>query len=207
MPRLTLTLFLSLFTAPALAHHPLDGLPMSTLGDGLMSGIGHPFIGYHHLFFVVLVGIAAAFTQRPKLMPGIYIAAMLIGCSIVSYTELLPITGLMVSLSLLVLGALLLFGIRLRAPALLAIFAGFGLFHGSAFGQALAAQEASFGVAVLLGYLAGLGLIQWVLALAPGYLFREVWSIDDHRSIYPRLASAAIAGMGLLLTLEAIGAR
>ncbi len=56
-------------------------------------------------------------------------------------------------------------------------------------------------------YLLGPGLIQWVIALIPGHLFREVWTIDDQRSIYPRLVSAAIAGMGLILTLEAIGAR
>jgi len=113
----------------------------------------------------------------------------------------------MVALSLLVLGTLMLLGLRLRTPLLIALFAAFGLFHGSAFGEALAAQEAAFGWLVLAGYLAGLGFMQWVIAMAPGHLLREVWTIDDYRSIYPRLASAAIAGMGLLLTLEVIGAR
>ncbi len=207
MPRFTLTLFICLGATPALAHHPLDGLPILTLGDGIMSGIGHAFIGFDHLFFILLVGIAAAFTPRPRLMPGIYIAAMLLGCAIVCYSMLLPATDIVVALSLLVLGTLLLLGLKLRLPLLLALFAGFGLFHGSALGEPLALREAAFGVPVLLGYLLGLDLTQWVIALIPGHLFREVWTIDDHRSVYPRLASAAVAGVGLILTLEAIGAR
>ena len=180
---------------------------MTLFSDGFISGIGHPFLGYVHLFFVVLVGIAAAFTPRPNLAPGVYIAAMAGGCALVSYSAPLPATELMIALSLLLTGTLLLAGMRLRPPLLLLLFAGLGLFHGSAFGDALAAQEAAFGISVLAGYLLGLGLTQWVLALAPGYFLREVWAVDDPAALYPRLASAVIAGIGLLLTLEAIGAR
>ena len=31
---------------PAFAHHPLGGLPMETLTDGLLSGVGHPGLGF-----------------------------------------------------------------------------------------------------------------------------------------------------------------
>ena len=49
-------------TTPALAHHPLGGLPMDTFAHGLLSGIGHPMLGFDHLFFIALIGIAALYT-------------------------------------------------------------------------------------------------------------------------------------------------
>lgn len=44
---------------PAFAHHPLNGAPMTTFADGLLSGVGHPVLGFDHLFFVIAVGVAA----------------------------------------------------------------------------------------------------------------------------------------------------
>ena len=55
---------------PALAHHPLGGLPMETFTQGVLSGIGHPLLGFDHLFFVIAVGIAALYTGRAKLAPA-----------------------------------------------------------------------------------------------------------------------------------------
>ena len=56
---------------PAMAHHPLGGLPMETLSHGLLSGIGHPVLGFDHLFFVAIFGIAALFTLY--LTPTLYL--------------------------------------------------------------------------------------------------------------------------------------
>ena len=52
--RLPITAALTLAATPALAlaHHPLGGLPMETFADGLLSGVGHPLLGFDHLFFV-----------------------------------------------------------------------------------------------------------------------------------------------------------
>ena len=44
---------------PALAHHPLGGLPMETFRHGVLSGLGHPVLGFDHLFFVLAAGLAA----------------------------------------------------------------------------------------------------------------------------------------------------
>ena len=51
----------------AVAHHPLGGMPMETFAHGVLSGIGHPVLGFDHLFFVALVGVAALYTGRKLL--------------------------------------------------------------------------------------------------------------------------------------------
>ena len=147
-----------LIAFPALAHHPLEGRPVETLADGLLSGVGHPFLGYDHLFFISLVGIAAVFNRHRLLPPLAYIAAMLAGCLAASLAQDLPASELLVAVSLLVLGSIMLSGYHLKLLPAVLLFALFGLFHGSAFGSFLAAQEAGFGSAVLVGYLLGLGI-------------------------------------------------
>lgn len=207
MNKVLLTIAVWLAASPALAHHPLEGMPVETFTQALLSGVGHPFLGYDHLFFIVLVGIASAFTARRSLTPLAYIGAMLCGSLIAASGNALPQSELMAALSLLVLGAIMLTGYHLDTFKAIGIFALFGLFHGSAFGSFLAAQETAAGAAVLIGYLLGLGFTQYLLALAAGWVCREGWKATEPGAIQPRLVAALVTGAGLLLTLESIGAR
>ena len=193
----------TLFAAtPAYAHHPLGGMPMETFAHGVLSGIGHPILGFDHLFFIAIVGIAALYTGRAKLAPAAYIAAMLIGCLTMSYGIGLPATEIVIGLSLLVVGGLVLRGSALSLPLALALFAGFGLFHGSAFGDSIAAQEAGVGGGVLIGYLIGLGVVQYAIALAAGWVAQRLWQATEASAVQARLAGAVVAGVGLFLSLE-----
>ena len=160
----------ALSATPALAHHPLGGMPMETFAHGLLSGIGHPLLGFDHLFFVVIVGIAALFTGHARLAPAAYIAAMLVGCLMMSFGAGLPMKEVVIGLSLLVVGTVVLSGRALALVPALVLFAGFGLFHGSAFGDAIAQQEAAMGTSVLVGYLIGLGVLQYAIAVAAGWV-------------------------------------
>ena len=198
---LIIALLTALAVPAALAHHPLDGMPMQTLGHGLLSGIGHPLLGFDHLFFVVLVGIASSLCRRRFSAPFFYLAAMLAGCLLTSTVTALPATELLVALSLLTLGLVLASGRSLGLPGLYMMFAGFGLFHGAAFGGSLAAQEAGFGIEVLLGYLVGLGLTQYAIAIAAGWGM-TILGASSTTAPRARLAGAMVAGAGLLLTLE-----
>ena len=46
MKKFTLSLItLALTVTPALAHHPLGGMPMETFAHGVLSGVGHPLLG------------------------------------------------------------------------------------------------------------------------------------------------------------------
>lgn len=192
----------SLFAAPAFAHHPLGGMPMETFAHGLLSGIGHPLLGFDHLFFVLIVGIAALYTGRARLTPAAYIAAMLAGCLMMNAGLGLPAKEIVIGLSLLVVGSLVLSGRALGLVPALAIFAGFGLFHGSAFGDTLAAQEAAMGTQVLVGYLIGLGVLQYTIAIGAGWLAGSLWKATTANAVPVRLAGAAVAGMGLFLSME-----
>ena len=152
----------------AFAHHPLGALQMETFIHGFLSGIGHPILGIDHLFFIIVVGIAALLIGHRIWSVATYIVAMVVGCAAMSFGIDLPAKELMIALSLLVVGGMVLSGRVLRLVPTLGIFALFGLFHGSAFGNSLTEYEASSGIPVLIGYLLGLSLIQFLLSFLAG---------------------------------------
>jgi len=199
-----LTAALAVAATPALAHHPLGGLPMETFAHGLLSGAGHPVLGFDHLFFVALMGVAALFTARKYASPLAYIGAMLAGTLMISTGLTLPGIEFVVALSLLALGAVVLSGRALGMPAALVLFAGFGLFHGAAFGGSIAGQEGGVGGAVLIGYLIGLGAIQYGIALAAGWVAERLLGATEAAAVNARLAGAMVAGVGAFLVLEAV---
>lgn len=204
MKKLTIAGFASLAATPALAHHPLGGLPMETLAHGLLSGVGHPILGFDHLFFVALMGVAAVFTGHKLLAPAAYIAAMLGGCALIYAGVTLPAVETVIVASLIVLGGIVLSGRALGLTPALVLFAGFGLFHGAAFGGSIAGQEGGIGGAVLLGYFAGLGLVQYAIALAAGWTAERLLGITAPGAVNARLAGAMVAGVGVFLALEMV---
>ena len=189
---------------PAVAHHPLAGQPMETFSHGLLSGVGHPVLGFDHLFFVIAMGIAALFTAHRLAAPGAYIAAMLAGCGLMYAGVAMPMQEAVIVLSLLVLGGVVLSGRALGAGVAVALFAGFGLFHGAAFGGSIAAQEGGVGSGVLVGYLIGLGVIQYAIAIAAGWVAEKVLGATEAGAINARLVGAMIAGVGVFLSLEMV---
>ncbi len=194
---------LSLAASPALAHHPLNGMPMETFTHGLMSGAGHPVLGFDHLFFVAAMGIAALFTGRKLMTPAAYIGAMLVGCGLMYAGIAMPIAETVIVLSLIVLGGIVLSGKALNTTAAVLVFATFGLFHGSAFGGSIAGQEGGVGGGVLLGYLIGLGVIQYLIAIAAGWTVQKLGATDA-TAINARLGGAMVAGVGIFLALEIV---
>ncbi len=202
--RKLLAVFAMLVTTPALAHHPLGGIPMETFTHGVLSGIGHPLLGFDHLFFVAIVGITAMLTGRKYSAPLAYIVTMLLGCLMMSLGVGLPLKETVIALSLLVLGYIVLSGRGAAfVPAMIA-FAMFGLFHGSAFGDSIAAQESGVGSVVVIGYLVGLGVVQYLIALTSGLFMEKVLGVAEASNLNARFAGAAAAGVGLFLTMEAL---
>lgn len=194
----------TLAATPALAHHPLDGMPMETFMHGLMSGFGHPVLGFDHMFFVVAMGIAALFTTQRMLAPAGYIAAMLVGCGLMYAGVAMPMQETVIVISLLAMGGIVLSGRALGTGTAIALFAAFGLFHGSAFGGSIAAQEGGVNTAVLLGYLIGLGVVQYAIAIAAGWVVEKIFGATEASAINARLAGAMVAGVGLFLSLEIV---
>lgn len=189
---------------PVSAHHPLAGAPMEIFAHGLLSGIGHPVLGFDHLFFVALIGLAALYTGGRLIAPLAFIAAMLIGTLMMSLGITLPLIEPAIIVSLLGLGVIVAMGRALSFSGAVIAFALAGLFHGSAFGESIAAQEAAVGAQVLIGYLIGLGITQYLIALGAGWIALRLWDARESNAIQTRLAGAMVAGVGLFLGLETI---
>lgn len=194
----------SLAATPALAHHPLGGMPMETFSDGLLSGVGHPVLGFDHMFFVIAMGVAALFTKHRYLTPAAYIAAMLVGCGLMYAGVAMPMKETVIAISLLAVGGIVLSGRSLSAGAAIGIFAAFGLFHGSAFGDSIAAQEGGINAAVLFGYLIGLGAVQYAIAIAAGWVAEKILGASEATAVNARLVGAMVAGVGAFLCLEIV---
>lgn len=188
----------------ASAHHPLAGAPMETFSHGLLSGIGHPLLGFDHLFFVIAMGIAAVYTTRRYAMPFAYIGAMLLGCFAMSIGVSLPAKEFVIAVSLVVLGAAIFRGKALGIAPAMTLFLGFGLFHGSAFGDSIAAQEVALGTEVLVGYLIGLGALQYTIAVGSGWLVSSFMKATEAEDVRVRISGAMVAGAGVFLTLESL---
>ncbi len=193
----------ALAATPALAHHPLNGMPMETFAHGVLSGAGHPVLGFDHLFFIIAVGIAALFTGRALTAPAGYITGMLGGCALVMGGVALPAVEFVIALSLVIAGAILMSGRALSLVAAVGLFGALGLFHGWAFGGAITGQEGGAATAVIAGYLIGLAAVQWIIAIAAGKLIARLMDTLDATALPARLAGGMVAGAGVFLVLEA----
>jgi len=191
----------------ALAHHPMGATTPDTLGQGLLSGLGHPIIGIDHLAFIVAVGIAAAFTPRAWLSPLAFVTATLVGCLLLLGGVVLPIAEFVISASVIVVGAAILSGRAIPASVYAALFAVAGLFHGFAYGESIVGAETT----PLLAYLVGFVTVQYAIALGAAYAVRALVQAEPGRAggglwqaVGPRLAGAVVAGVGLAFFVEAI---
>ena len=64
-----------LISAPAWAHHPLGGRLPANFWEGIISGFGHPVIGFDHLAFVIASGLIALKITGGVLIPLAFVIA------------------------------------------------------------------------------------------------------------------------------------
>jgi urease accessory protein len=172
-------------TNSAAFAHP--GLHVSGLGDGL----AHPFSGLDHMLAMVAVGMWAAQLGRPAtwVLPLAFPAVMAVGAVAGWSGVALPWMEIGVSLSVIVLGAAVAFGLRPALTVSAALIAVFAFFHGYTHAVELP-QSAS-----ALTY--GIGFIAATLTLhAIGLTLGAVG-----RGALPRVAGSAVAAMGVVLIL------
>lgn len=186
-------LLTSIGVGAARAHHVMDGALPATFLQGLLSGLGHPLIGPDHLAFVVAMGIAAGAGGLSLSLPGLFVAASMVGVMLHVQAVSLPSVELAVAASVLLIGALVAWGRAQRAGGWAGLWAAFfalaGVFHGHAFGESIVGAEP----APLSAYLIGLAIVQAVLATAVALVARR--SRAD--AVKPRLAGAAVALIGI----------
>jgi len=189
----TLTLCAMLLATPASAHHALGGTTPSNGWEGLLSGLAHPVLGLDHLAFVVAAGLIAALHRRGVFIPIAFVAASLIGTGVHRLALDLPAPELGISVSVLLMGALL-FASPQRLPIVLLLASAAGIFHGYAYGESIVGAE----MTPLWAYLLGLALVQLVIGLSTRSVFHIVARrTPDIESLTLRWAGLVLCGIGL----------
>jgi urease accessory protein len=180
-------LVLMLLSAPALAH--------PGHADGLIAGLGHPYSGLDHALAMLAVGLwAAQQTSRDALwkIPLAFVATMFAGSVLGMAGIALPEVEAGIAASVLILGLLVAFSLRLPTTAGMSVVALFALLHGYAHGA-----EAPLG-AGLTGFVAG-----FVLATASlhGIGAALGWTARNRAQIAVRLGGIGVALAGAWMAL------
>jgi urease accessory protein len=193
--RIGLVALVALLAAdPAFAHHVMGGRMPSTFGEGLLSGLGHPVIGIDHLAFLVAIGVAVGIAGLNLLLPVLFVAASAVGVALHVKGIGIPGAEVMVAASVILAGVLVARSAASSAALWSALLIAGGLVHGYAFGESIFGAEAT----PLAAYLLGLVVIQSALAIGIAAVARRV-TTDP---IGPRLAGAAIAGVGIAVLVQ-----
>ena len=189
-------LFIPLLASfPTQAHHVMGYELPNTWLSGLLSGLGHPIIGLDHFAFIVAVGLAAAAAGYLIRLPLAFITATVIGVLIHLMMVDLFFAEAIVAVSVLMAGSLLLFGYSMTMMRWLGLFVVGGLFHGYAYGEAIIGAESS----IVIGYLIGFGMIQFIVSVGVAMLSRHTSA--RYSSTYSptrRIAGGVVAGIGLV---------
>jgi urease accessory protein len=183
-----------LAASPALAHHPMGGTIPATLVQGLLSGLGHPVIGFDHLAALVGIGLIAARFARGLTLPAFWLVAMAAGVGLHLAGADLPFAEVCVALSVVVIGIAA--TVRTTLPYGLAalLFAVGGAMHGYALGESIIGAEAT----PLAAYLVGLVAVQTAIATGIAFAARRLSAGSfAAASLRLRLTGLAVVATGV----------
>ena len=108
IPTIAIALTLAIIAEPAAAHHAFGGKTPTNFFEGFSSGLAHPIIGIDHFAFVVAIGMLAALKQKGGIfIPVAFIIATMMGTGIHLLNIDLPVPEIIISASVLILGAML----------------------------------------------------------------------------------------------------
>jgi len=192
--RLTaLTLAGLVAATPALAHHAMDGQTPATFVQGLLSGLGHPVIGFDHLAALIGVGLVSSRFARGLTLPAFWVVAMAAGVALHLGSADLPYAELLVALSVVVIGIAATVRSTLPYAAIATLFAIGGAVHGYALGESIVGAEST----PLAAYLIGLVVVQTALTTGIAYAARRFAKPSFRApSLQLRLAGLAVALVG-----------
>lgn len=190
-------------TRTALAAAALTALPTLAFAHtgvgathGFAHGFAHPLSGLDHMLAMVTVGMFAWQLGGRAIwaVPATFVALMAVGGALGVAGVSVPFVELAIALSVVVLGAMVAFGLKAPLAVAMGLAGFFALFHGHAHGteMPLDASGLSYGLGFMLatGLLHGAGL---GLGMAIGR-FGEA-----HGGKVVRGAGAAVAVAGLAL--------
>ena len=198
---------LRLATAAAAVAAPLVLVPaIASAHPGhdaadLVHGFMHPLGGIDHILAMVAVGLIAARMggRALWLVPASFVLTM-------AFAGLVGMTGVIVTgaeagiaLSVLVLGAMIAFGMRLPVAAVMGMVGFFALFHGYAHGADMPATAS--GLAFGAGFVAATALLH-ALGIALGLALGSTGTTFSRHTL--RLGGSAIMLVGAVLLIGAM---
>jgi urease accessory protein len=184
-------------TASALASTPAAAHTFGAQGASFAAGFGHPLFGLDHLLAMVAVGVWAAQVggRATWQIPVAFVYALVLGAALALAGLPMPAVEPGIMASVLALGLLIAFSVRLPAPAGMALVALFALCHGHAHGAEIpaAADPLLYGAGFVLATVA-----LHAAGLAMGWGAARLLSPSVTRA-----AGAAVATAGLWALLVA----
>jgi len=177
---------------------PTAALAHTSVGDtsGFMHGFMHPLGGLDHQLAMILVGIFAYQLggRALWLVPLTFVGVMAIGGLLGVAGIPVPFIELGIALSVIVLGAIVAFGVKVPVAAAMGIVGLFAIFHGHAHGSEMP-MDAS-GLEYGLGFMLATAILHAV-GIGIGFLIGMTtkWLGDN---VY-RVAGGLAAGVGILL--------
>ena len=176
----------------ALAHTGADGHT-----HGFMAGFLHPVGGLDHVLAMVLVGLLAwQIGQRALwLVPAAFVAVMAAGGALGMAGIALPALEIGIALSVVVLGAMVAFGVRAPVAVAMGLAGLFAMFHGQAHGAEMPASASA------LGYAAGF-MLSTALLHAAG--MTAGFGMGRISAPAVRMAGAAASVAGVVLLVGAV---
>ncbi|CDX24914.1 Protein HupE [Mesorhizobium plurifarium] len=183
--------FMALTTKAAEAH--------VGVGDtsGFADGFWHPINGLDHILAMVLVGFYAAQLGGAAiwLVPSSFVCLMAFGGALGVAGIQIPFAELGVSLSVVILGAAVAFGVRVGPAVAVALIGFFAVFHGHAHGMEM--PETVAGLAYGAGFVMATALLH-ALGLGAGLTLGRPATARRRSLVRSLGGAAALAGVGLL---------
>lgn len=184
-----------LVAASLLAASSVLAHPGHEQASSFMTGFAHPMGGLDHLLAMVAIGLWAASMGGRAMwaIPAAFVMTMLLGGGLAVAGLTVPFVEQGILLSVIVLGALVLFAKRLPTAVCMAIAGGFALFHGAAHGMEMPLNAdglqyaLGFALATTGLHVVGLGFGQWMTRIST--------------PLVTRMGGFVIAAAGLVLTV------
>lgn len=192
-----------LVATPAFAHHPMGGATPSTLMEGLLSGFGHPVLGFDHFVFILAAGLLAASRARGLVLPAAFVIGSFLGSQLHIQSVDLPGGEYLIAGSVMLMGGLLVSRREISDSLFAAILGLAGLLHGHALAEAIIGAEPT----PLVAYLGGLALTQYIVAAGAALAWRLLAARNTASTLQlRRVAGAAVVAVGTFFLVANITA-
>jgi urease accessory protein len=158
-----------------------------------LAGAVHPLGGLDHLLAMLAVGLLAGYSGGTMRwwLPASFVTAMAVGAGMGAMGVDFLFIEVGIALSLVVFGAALVAKQSLRAPMLIALTAGFALFHGHAHGTEMSADLSA------MSYAVGFMLVTALLHVI-GVLLTTKTLLPLPQATVLRWSGSAIAAVGVV---------